>query len=398
MAPPSSAGALEVALTIHGLTSSGDGVGRLADGRVAFVRGGLPGDQVEARITEEQERLVKAETMRLVVPSPRRVASTCLREGCGGCALRDYDVEAQRAAKVDQVLQAMIRIAKLDAKPVFRGMSKGAPWRYRHRARLHVRYDGQWRLGYHARGSHELVDFAACPVLWPELESSARDLGAWLAGQPRSLGLREVEIAYSRRDGRAAAVFIGAQEPREAPIGDATLRYDHAGDFTLRFTAGVFTQANPEMNEQLVAAVCEAVRGERVLELHSGIGNFSLPLASQGHNVRAVEESPAASALAKRNAEGFTVTAVSASDHAAIADADRFDTVLVDPPRIGAREVATRLAQRGPTRIVYVSCDPATLARDVRLVVDGGYRLDALSTCDMVPQPPHGESLAVLTR
>lgn len=385
-------------LAITGLTSSGDGVARLADGRVAFVRGGLPGDAVEARVTREQPRMVNADVVRVVTPSPERVVSICQREGCGGCALRDYDCAAQRVAKVDQVLQALARIAKLDAKPVFLGMMSGEPWRYRHRARFHARYDGQWSIGYHARSSHSLVPIVGCPVLWPELEQAALELAEWLAPQPKSLGLREVELAYSRKDGKAGALFIGDRPVVGAPFDDAVLAYDHAGDFTLCFSAGVFTQANPAMNEQLVAAVTASIRGKRVLELHSGIGNFSLPLAKAGCSVRAVEQNPASGALAARNARGFDVTPAVASDASAVADADGYDSILLDPPRVGAKEVATKLAQRGPGRVVYVSCDPATLARDLRLLVDGGYRLEALTTFDMFPQTPHVESLAVLSR
>jgi 23S rRNA (uracil1939-C5)-methyltransferase len=255
-----------------------------------------------------------------------------------------------------------------------------------------------WRIGFHARGSHQLVDLTECPVLWPELEAAARELGAWLATQPKSLGLREVEVAYSRRDRRAAAVFVAAEQVRGGPFDNGVLRYDHAGEFTLRFNAGVFTQANPEMNDAVVAAVREAVRGERVLELHSGIGNFSLPLAVAGHAVRADEQNPASSALARENAEDLSLDTVTASDRTAVADADRYDTVLLDPPRIGARDVAVRLAARGPARVVYVSCDPATLARDLRLLSDGGYRLETLAAFDLYPQTPHVESLAVLSR
>ncbi len=399
MAPKSSADEPDLTLTIRGLTSSGDGVARLVDGRVVFVRGALPGDEIRVRVVDAQERLVKATVVSYVTPSPHRIASTCQRARCGGCILRDYDIRAQREAKVDQVLQSMSRIAKIDAKPVFGGMHAGEhPWRYRHRARLHARYDGQWRLGYHARSSHELVDLESCPVLWPELEAAARELAAWLANQPRSLGLREVEIAYSRLDARAGVSFIGAQQVDGAPFGDAPARYDHLGAFALRFTAGVFTQANPEVNQLLVSAVCDAVRGERVLELHSGIGNFSLPLAAKGFHVRAVEQNAASSELAKANAIGFSVEVVTASDSNAVADAERYDTVLLDPPRTGARTVAAALAVRGPARVVYVACDPATLARDVRLLADGGYQLESLSTFDMFPQTPHVETLAVLTR
>lgn len=387
-----------VQLAITGLTSSGDGVARLQDGRVAFVRGGLPGDQVEARLTREQPRMVNADVIRVVTPSPQRVISTCQREGCGGCALRDYDPQAQRDAKTDQVLQAVTRIAKLDPKPVFQGMVSGDPWAYRHRARFHARHDGQWRIGYHARASHDLVPITRCPVLWPELEQAALELQDWLAKQPRSLALQEVELAYSRKDEKAGAFFIADRPVIGAPFDNATLAYDHAGDFLLRFSAGVFTQANPAMNERLVAAVTASVQGKRILELHSGIGNFSLPLAKAGCSVKAVEQNPASSALAKLNAQGFSITPVTASDASAVADADTYDTILLDPPRIGAKEVATKLAQRGPARVVYVSCDPATLARDLRLLVDGGYRLDSLATYDMFPQTPHVESLAVLSR
>lgn len=407
MARPSSADVPDVPLTITGLTSSGDGVARLADGRVAFVRGGFPGDEAVARITNAQPRFVNAEVTRLTTPSPHRVASVCERERCGGCPWRGLDAAAQRDAKTDQVLQAISRIAKLDGASVHRGMHAGDPWHYRHRARLHARYEGQWRLGYHARGTNDLIPLTRCPVLWPELESAALELAAWLAKQPKSLAVREVEVAYSRKDGRAGAAFIGTDAKDKArsdaafagaPFTNTALRYDHAGDFTLRFTADVFTQANPAMNDRLVAAVLEAVDGERVLELHSGIGNFSLPLAKKGHTVRAVEENPASSALAKLNAEGFAITTVTGSDTRAVSDADAYDVLLMDPPRIGAREVAQALAVRGPPRVVYVSCDPATLARDLRLMADGGYRIDAVSTFDLFPQTPHVETLVVLNR
>ena len=407
MAHPSFADAKHE-LTITGVATDGAGVGRLADGRVAFVRGALPGDRVLARVTDAKARVVFADTELLLTPSSSRAESLCRVDACDSCPFRQLSYEAQLSAKADTVLQAFARIGRIDVSGVFHGANRRMPyaptnpWHYRHRVRLHAHHHGQWQLGFFARGTHDVVSVDACPVVWPELEAAVRTFSLWLADKPAHWRVRDVEIAYSRRDQAAAAeVRAEGADLSDAPFGARRLRYDQSRPFDLMFEPGVFTQANTDMNAQLVDAVIAATSGSpRVLELHAGIGNFSLPLALGGHHVRATEANRRASYLATTNAcaAGLAIDTATLSDAIAVNDASDFDAVVMDPPRTGAREAAAVLATKGPPRLVYVSCDPATLARDVQTLVAGGYRVTSLAAFDMFPQTPHIESLAVLTR
>ena len=342
----------------------------------------------------------------------------------------------QQDAKRDRILQSLRRIAHLDVSDQLGPVRQfGDGWRYRHRVRLHAAWErGCWRLGYYGRRSHSLVPLGACPVLWPELERDAGQLARAIKTISRQVELREVEIAHSRRDGRTAARMIveGAQRLLREDLGwfdrsglsgvevigpegswrhgNLELRYDHAraDQFDLKFEPSTFTQARPEANDQLVNSVLTAVRprhGVRVLELYAGIGNFSVPIAFGGAAVVAVEVNARSALLGRRNARrvGMHMRVLEAADEAALAGGElgplaEFDCVLMDPPRTGARAVATALAAEGPGRVVYVSCDPATLARDAGILVEGGYHLSRVEAFDMFPQTPHVEVLAVFRR
>lgn len=422
---------------INGLGTAGDGVARLDTGEVVFVDGALPGDLVEIELTRKIKRVQHAGIVRLVEPSPERVESRCRVLDCGGCSLRGYSREGQAEAKRARVAEALRRIAGQDIDGMLGPLVQvGDGWSYRHRVRLHAYwFDGRWNLGYHARRSHRLVPLEACPVLCPELEEAALGLAGAVASLPFGLELGEVELIASQRDRCASARLLASGStsvlrnstawfeqsgldgvevitPEGAwQRGELALRYDHERftEFELWAEPGVFTQANPEVNELLVEAVSHALPvsgAPRVLELHAGVGNFSLPLALAGAEVFTAEHQERAVKLAQRNAaladaklHAFFLEDIDAllpgGPVPPLAD---FDAVLMNPPRVGAFDVAKVLAANGPARIAYVSCDPATLARDVRALVDGGYRVSEATCFDMFPQTPHVETLLGLQR
>ncbi|MBC7795009.1 MAG: TRAM domain-containing protein, partial [Clostridia bacterium] len=184
-------------LLVTGLASSGEGVARLLDGRVVFIRGALPGDTVTLKVTQDKARVVFADIAKLVTASSKRTLPYDPRIALSSVPWLGLDYQTQLDAKADNVLQALTRIAKL--APSFRGI-KAAPneLHYRHRARLHAR---KGKLGYFARGTHDLIDRSSAPVCWPELDAALTNLEAWIAGR----GVRQVEVVYSRRDGKSAA-------------------------------------------------------------------------------------------------------------------------------------------------------------------------------------------------
>ncbi len=419
-------------IRIEGLGSAGDGVGRLADGRVIFVPRALPGDRVRVRLGQTRKQVQYGELVALLEPSPDRVDSRCHVRECGGCGLKELAIGAQAELKRRRVVESLRRIGGLEIEAMLGAVEeRGDGWRTRHRVRLHAAWSGsRWRLGWFARHSRDLVEIESCPVLWSELEQAALDLGRALADLPREAQLEEVELAWSRRDARAAARLHagGPLEPFKRWLADALaaglggvavdtaghtfgagnleLRYDHAhaSEFDLRYEPGVFTQANPEMNDRLVEVVVEAVRpaqGKRVLELHAGIGNFSVPLRLAGIEVVAVERQKRAAILCGRNARaaGVELEVRADTDESAVSTLGDFHTVLLDPPRTGAREAATAIAAApGIEHVVYVACDAATLARDAALLAAGGFAVTAAHAFDMFPQTPHVETVLVFAR
>jgi 23S rRNA (uracil1939-C5)-methyltransferase len=417
-------------VVIDGMGSEGDGVGRLADGRVVFVPATVPGDRVRIELNSRRRGVLRGGIVEVLEPSADRIEGRCRVEACGGCPLRDTRPESQARFKRDRVLETLRRIGNLDVAELLGEVNiVGHGWRYRHRVRLHAVYQEKWKIGYFARGSHDLAPLQGCPVLWRELEQVATSLARELARLPPAAGLRTVEIAFSRRDDRAAARITGDGLMREYRRslawleesglggvdvrsggqrwrhGNVELRYDHAGagEFDVRFEPGLFTQANPEMNDRLVDRVSQLIRPQqhpKVLELHAGIGNFTLPVGRSGAEIVAVERDRRSAILCRRNVQlaGVNANVIEATDEDALADLQEFAVVLLDPPRAGARVACEALAARGPERVVYVSCDPATFARDARTLNQGGYAIASLDAFDMFPETPHVEVLALFSR
>jgi 23S rRNA (uracil1939-C5)-methyltransferase len=337
-----------VQLRIEGLAFGGEAVGRDESGRVVFVPGGAPGDLVEVRLVEEKKRFARGELVRVLEPGASRVTPPCaVADRCGGCPWMHVSLETQRAAKEEIVRRAL---RKLDVE-VRQIVALGPALGYRVRARWTRRGNA---VGYAARRSHEIVDVERCPALVPALEA------AMLAEKSRV------------PEGGSLSALI-------SPEGVVT------------FT-GEFAQANHAGNDELRRLVRQFVApASRVLELYAGSGNFTRDLVELAREGLAVEGEPSAAERLGRLLQPHAGWHALAAPVAKTRFDGRFDVVVLDPPRAGAAEVIERIAQV-TDRIVYVSCDPMTLARDLERL---GWRGQA-QPVDMMPHTSHVEVVAYM--
>lgn len=419
---------MPVILHIEALGAGGDAIARL-DGRAVFVPGGVPGDVVEAELVQDEGRSARARVARVLEPSPDRVEAGCAHAAtCGGCPWMHLSLAAQERAKEDILRSALARVGGVE--PVVRPIVRSPrALRYRQRATLHV---AGKRLGYRAAGSHDLVEVGACPQLDERLEAGLLRLRAAMGRDGAPPKCSDVGLACDERK-QTAAFFVAEQGKtsleraqrllegagldagvlvpegrRGTPLGDPVLSFPapHAPGVTLHGRADLFSQANAAANALLVG---EALRllgpAGPLLELYSGAGNFTFAAARAGFQVTAIESEPDSLELARRSAREAGLDRVRFLQGDALKAADGlarerrgFETLLLDPPRAGARGVAPVAQRIGARRIVYVSCDPASLARDVRDLVAASYELVEATPVDMFPQTFHLETVALLTR
>jgi 23S rRNA (uracil1939-C5)-methyltransferase len=414
-------------LTIESLAYGVFGVARTAEG-VVFVPETAPGDVVRARVVAGRGGHREAEAVQILRPSPARRAAPCryLPE-CGGCPWQHVDYPAQLAAKEASLRDALVRIggfpaAQLDVRPIL----PSPEWAYRHRVTLRV--GGEHRLGFYRHRSHRLVEIEECLIADDTVNRHLAAARSWLRGA--STSIRRLEIANAG-DGRA--VFVGNAEGRyrhdgeyhekflrahptvrgivlhgggwRHAFGDPRVVVDLPGDLTLE-TQGGFTQVNAAGNRLLVGTVldlAEPGEDDRVLDLFCGAGNFTLPLARRVAAVTGVEREPWTLGDARRNADRlglrncrFLQQEAAAAARALAAEGKRFSLVLLDPPRSGALAVLEPLSRLDPRSIVYVSCNPATLARDLARLRDLGFRPGPIQPIDLFPQTYHLETVVRL--
>ena len=421
-----------VTLQVDSLAFGGDGVGREEDGRVVFLPGTAPGDLVEAWIVEEHSGYSRAEVARIVEPSPQRIEPSCplFAAGCGGCQWPHVTIEAQREAKRTIVTSALRRATK-DVEPV---RAPTADWQWRRRARLHWgRRDerGAASLGYTARRTHRLIAVERCPQLEAQLEQalgvlqlelvphlfSAGEVWLLLGGRGEvhvavvAKGILFIEPAAAALVGRGGIVGVALRDGSRSTVFGAA-EIDLADEDTPFFAAAdTFAQASATGNGELRRLVGEAAAvtaSDRTLELYAGSGNFTRDLARSAPSVVAVEEVATAVELGTRNlgARGLAerVRWISRSAERAVADlaaaGETFDLVVLDPPRSGLpAELVARLPELMANRIVYVSCDPTTLGRDLAaLTATGSYRVTRVVPVDLMPQTYHVEVVVKLER
>lgn len=367
-----------IQLTITAIAAGGDGVGR-HEGKAVFVPRTAPGDRVRVRVTESRPSLDRAEMVDILEPGPGRVQPPCrFWNRCGGCPLMHLDYPAQLEAKRQMVLDALQRIGRLEVG-VLSITASPSTLHYRDRIQLH---QDSGRVGYHAAGTNALVEITECLIARPEINQS-------LADRPALQG----RIGESRR----FELRLEQDKVQIHPLG--------------RDNQPAFRQVNPEGNRLLVQAVVEAVgSGGPVLELFCGAGNFTLPLLQRGLKVSAVEGQASALANLRQAAEAAGVSPRLATyntdlfNEVALARLakdvapNRWRSALLDPPRTGATKAVQWLARLAIPRVIYVSCDPATLARDLRRLAEYGYHLSHVQAFDLFPQTAHVETLAVMER
>ena len=371
-----------------------------AEGLTLFVSLAAPGDTVQVKIDRSSGKVAFASIVQIVKPSPVRVEPPCPYFGlCGGCDFQQLTYEAQLEAKVEIIRDCLHRIGKIDTPLEIRMHASPKPWHYRARATWQFD-ESTGRLGYFVRGSNDVCDVEYCAVLVPELQQTLQQLHQVAPEQvPRHIDAVAGDGAVS------VAVRDEAVEGFNAPVISRRI-----GDETYYFNAEGFFQINHDLLEPLIEAALGNAKGTTAIDLYCGVGLFTLPLARQFERVVGVEANPRATEFARLNLErGFGDSAQSRTEivtarvgewlkqHARSFGA--VDFLLLDPPRTGAenKDIAGILALR-PAAIAYVSCDPATLARDLKKLIAGGYSLETVEAFDMFPQTHHVETVARLVR
>ncbi|HEY1988014.1 MAG TPA: TRAM domain-containing protein [Acidimicrobiales bacterium] len=404
-------------LRTHAIAAGGGCVARAPDGRVVFVRHSLPDETVMARITGETTSFLRADAVEILEPSSDRVVPPCPHAGpgrCGGCDFQHVAVPAQRALKAALVSEQLRRLAG-DDRPVVVEEVPGAPDGLGWRTRVRFAVDRAGRVGLHRHRSHDIEPVEHCPIA-----SAAVD--AVGVGAQRWSGARDVEVLTSPDGGKpVVSIETGRRRLGDRPavgagrvVNGRTEREPHRLSFDVlgrgyEVSAGVFWQVHPGAPAVLAQTVLDGLEpkvGERVADLYAGAGLFTALLGDAvgpTGAVVAVERSGRACADAARNTDGQPQVTVTRSDVTAELVAStglgRPDLVVLDPAREGAgRGVMAALAglQPAPRRIAYVSCDPASFARDLRVMTDAGWHLASLRCLDLFPMTEHVEVVAML--
>ncbi|MBK3495743.1 23S rRNA (uracil(1939)-C(5))-methyltransferase RlmD [Viridibacillus sp. YIM B01967] len=436
---------------IEDLTHDGAGVAKI-DGYPLFIQGGLPDETAEVHVLKTLKNYGFAKIMNITEPSPDRVAAPCpVFAQCGGCQLQHLSYEGQLKWKEKMVRNVMTRIGKIDA-PVLPVKGMDNPWHYRNKAQIPFGLNGEAPIaGFYKTKSHDIVDTDRCLIQTAEADAILEGLKPrlWKLGikpyneQTGQGMLRHVVVRKGRATNEVMVVLVTKKrkfpqaeaavelikqlvpnatsimqningEKTNVIFGNETLKLwgndtieDTIGDVRFEISARSFYQVNPEQTEVLYKQALDYadLKGnETVIDAYCGIGSISLFLAQKAKSVMGVEIVPQAIEDAKRNAElnGFTNTYFEAGPAEEVIprwykEGKTADVLVVDPPRKGCDEALlnTILEQR-PKRVVYVSCNPATLARDLRILEDGGYKTQEVQPVDMFPHTAHCEAVAWL--
>ncbi|MEE1890392.1 23S rRNA (uracil(1939)-C(5))-methyltransferase RlmD [Pseudomonas carassii] len=418
-------------LSIERVAGDGRGIAFI-EGRTWFVSGALAGEDVEARVLAARGKVVEARLERVFQASPERREAPCRHYArCGGCNLQHLPHDGQLALKQRLLAEQLQRVAGVQPEEWAVPLS-GPEFGYRRRARVAVRWDTKARqldVGFRAEASQDIVGIDECAVLVQPLQTIMRHLPTVLRslGKPQALGHVELfsgtaeavlvrhvaplpseDLARLEAFCREAGAQLWLQGDGEPAPLDAAARLGFALEpwgLELAWRPGDFVQVNAQVNtlmiQQALAWLAPEAH-ERVLDLFCGLGNFALPLALQAREVVAVEGVQAMVERAAANADSnnvhnarFFQADLSQPLAGAGWVAEGFSAVLLDPPRDGAFEVVQGIARLGAKRLVYVSCNPATLARDAQVLVGQGYRLKRAGILDMFPQTAHVEAMAL---
>jgi 23S rRNA (uracil1939-C5)-methyltransferase len=430
----------QLEVEIESLAFGGRGVAR-ADGLVVFVAGGLPGDLVRAEVTKTKKRFAEARAVEILRPGEERVADSCVHDGepCPGAPWQGLSYERQLAEKSAQVEEALRRIGGLDGFELEEIEPAIERWRYRNKLEYSFgERDGEPILGFHARGRWDLVvDVDDCKLASERGNAARNAVREWAQSESvpaydaraRSGVLRNLVVREGWRTGQiqtrlvtSAARFpkppvdlhtaiegdSGGTDGPTGVLGEERLREELCG-LRLEMSHGAFFQTNTEMAERLyrVAGEYAGLSGsERLFDLYCGIGTIGLTMAGEAGEVWGLEIVPEAIADAERNAEAnrienarFLAGSARTGVRPLIEEAGKPDVVVIDPPRAGlSQKIVRRVLECEAKRIVYVSCNPTTLAPNAAQMVEAGYALKRVRPVDMFPQTPHIECVALLEK
>ncbi len=415
-----------ITVTVNDLDPFGQGVAR-HQGKALFIPGLLPQEQAEVVLVEDKKQYARAQVKRRLNDSPQRVAPRCPHFGvCGGCQQQHASIELQQQSK----RAALSRLMKRDVDDII----AAEPWGYRRRARLSLNYQPktqQLQMGFRKANSSEIIDVVQCPVLVPQLEALLPAVRECLTSLQSQRQLGHVELVQADNGPlmvlrHTAALTAADKEKLErfsqthglslylAPQSEILehIRGDEpwytSDGLRLVFSPRDFIQVNDGVNQKMVRtalAWLDIQPQDRVLDLFCGMGNFTLPLAKAAASVVGVEGVPALVAKGRENAALNELQNVTFFHENLEEDITRqvwakhgFDKILLDPARAGAPGVMAHIIKLAPRRMVYVSCNPATLARDSEALLQAGYRIQRLAMLDMFPHTGHLESIVLFER
>ena len=445
-------------IEITKIINGGYGLGQLPSGQIVLVRHVLPGEIVTVTTEKTKKNYISGEARQIIAAHPARRHPPCPYVGkCGGCDLQHCSYEAQLAIKKAIVADLLGRSPHQEVKEAVQLVTEpiAAPGEFGYRQRIRLQVDSRGGLGFHRFQSHTVVPIDVCLLARREENEVLVALKVQADGR-KLVGIAlEVELQENPITGKTVVVFHLPRQPRPAeiaaaerfgrdfrnveriffagdsfslmgPYGSKTADADNSlavcypadpgdkgvavlpDDFTLTWEAGGFCQVNLAQNRNLIATVlhfCEVGKSDRVLDLFCGMGNFAIPLAMQAGEVLGIEGQGSAIRSAVRNAAAaglinvvFRKSPIHAARAELVAAGEQFDCVVIDPPRQGAPDLAAALATLARRRLVYISCDPATLCRDLAALCEKGFAIRQIQPIDMFPQTHHIETVVLLDR
>jgi 23S rRNA (uracil1939-C5)-methyltransferase len=430
-------------MVVERLIQGGQGLARDPGGKICLVPGVLPGETVDVEVTADHQSWIQGRLLGVDVPSPQRISPRCTYAAqCGGCPMSHVSDRVQVGLKVEILVDTLQRIGGIPNAATSQVVESPLTWGYRHRIKLHV--DSSGRMGFFGHGSRDFVPIDRCLLaqdgihtIQKELEGSrpwnrirgsvsslsitldpgdaARATGVLGAGlKTQGISGALLETLVTQLNGVRGMTTFENGRGGKMRLRDIHLRCRYPADslglprdFCIECPARCFTQINWRMNLSVIRRIMEvaaALGAERVLDLYSGIGNFSIPLALAGHSVVGIEQNPAsvkaASDTARTLSAGHRVRFMRRAVEEAVEEVLRgpveWDLVILDPPRTGAKRSTEIVARHRPRHILHLSCDPPTLARDIKVFRSSGYEIQRLEPYDFFPQTAHLEMLALL--
>ncbi|MCW5211614.1 class I SAM-dependent RNA methyltransferase [Desulfobulbus sp. TB] len=429
-------------VTVEKIIASGKGLTRTAEGQVVMIPFTLSGEKLLINQEKKKSGYIEGSIDRILSPSPARITAPCPLYGvCGGCDLQHGSYPEQLSIKKEIIRESLLRAKiPLTSQQLDNPLASPVQWGYRYRLRLKINPSGQ--LGYFKKKSNTFLLITECLVASQGLCSAVVELNKSGILQPLAKICSEIELLESPADGKITLVFRGNKRKTLPPallqklttlsimqevqqIGWFTRKGFHTlfpsakpltqqislkrnrQNCSLSWSGGCFSQVNPAQNEQLIRLVCDFsgdLSGKTVLDLYCGMGNFSVPLGCCGGTLTGIEGNQESILWAEKNARKagisarFFVADVRTALQQLVDQGETTDIILLDPPRSGVGKNIALLPHLKPKKIIYVSCDPATLARDLHLLCSQGYRITRVVPVDMFPQTSHIESVVLLER